>query len=163
MDLYTAIHTGLSLVALVSGIVVVVGLLGARLIPGWTALFLATAVATSVTGFGFPVSRFMASHAIGVISLVVLGLAIVARYGRNLAGPWRWIYVLGVVIGAYFLVFVTIAQAFMKLPALMATAPTLSEPPFALSQLAALLMFVGLAIVAARVFRPQPGLAHRTA
>jgi hypothetical protein len=163
MDMFTMIHTGLSLVALVAGIVVVVGLLGARLLPGWTALYLATAVATSVTGFGFPVHAFMASHAIGVISLVVLGLAIVARYGRKLAGSWRWIYVLGVVISAYFLVFVTIAQAFMKLPALMAAAPTLSEPPFALSQLVALVLFVVLAIAAARVFRPQSGLAQRAA
>jgi hypothetical protein len=154
MDLFTAIHTGLSLVALVAGIVVVVGLLGARLLPGWTALYLATAVATSVTGFGFPSSTFMASHWVGVISLVVLGLAIVARYGFRLAGPWRWIYALGTVLGAYFLVFVAIAQAFKKLPALAAAAPTLSEPPFALSQLAALVIFALAAIVAARTFRP---------
>jgi hypothetical protein len=154
MDLYTAIHTGLSLIALVAGIVVVVGLLGARLLPLWSALYFATAVATSATGFGFPSRTFMVSHGIGVISLVVLALAILARYRFALAGPWRWVYVAGTVIGAYFLVFVTIAQAFMKLPALMAAAPTLSEPPFALAQFAALLLFVVAGIAAARLFRP---------
>src|SRR5262245_5236453 len=156
MDLYTAIHTILSLVALVAGLVVVAGLLGARLMPVWTALFLVTAVATSVTGFGFPVSHFMPSHAVGVISLVALGLAIVARYRLNLAGPWRWIYTVGIVIGTYFLVFVTIAQAFSKVPALRAAAPTMSEPPFAVSQLAALVLFVALGIAAARAFHPGP-------
>ena len=155
MDSLTAIHTVLSLVALVAGIVVVVGLLGARLLPLWSALYFATAVATSATGFLFPSSTFMASHWVGVISLVVLGLAIVARYRFALAGAWRWIYVVGTVIGAYFLVFVTIAQAFKKLPALMAAAPTLSEPPFALSQLAALLLFVAVGIAAARLFHPR--------
>jgi len=154
MDALTAIHTALSLVALVAGIVVVIGLLGTRLLPLWSALYFVTAVATSATGFLFPSSTFMASHWIGVISLVVLALAIVARYRLALAGAWRWIYVAGTVIGAYFLVFVTIAQAFKKLPALMAAAPTLSEPPFALSQLAALLLFVVAGIAAARLFRP---------
>lgn len=148
------VHTILSLVGLVAGLVVVVGLLGSKKLGGWTALYLASAVATNVTGFGFPFDRFQDSHWVGVISLVVLAAAILARYVFRFAGAWRWIYALGAVLGLYFLVFVGIAQLFKKVPALAAMAPTLSEPPFAITQLAVTAIFVVLAIAAAIKFRP---------
>jgi hypothetical protein len=136
------------------GIVVVIGLIRAGALPLWTGLFLATAVATSVAGFGFPFAGVLPSHLVGAISLAVLALAILARYGFHLAGAWRWIYAVGVVIGTYFLAFVAIAQAFQKIPALRAIAPTSSEAPFAVTQLVALALFAGLAIAAVRTFRP---------
>ena len=153
MSTFTLIHTLLSIAALLSGIVVMFGLLGSNAMPGWTAFFLLTAVATSATGFGFG-GPFMASHGVGVISLVLLALAIIARYVLHFAGAARWIYVVGTMLGVYFLVFVSIAQAFMKIPSLHAMAPTMSEPPFAIAQIVNLVIFVGLTIVAAIRFHP---------
>jgi hypothetical protein len=154
MSTFTFVHTVLSLIALVAGLIVVIGLLTSKRLDWWTALYLASAVATSATGFGFKVDSYGASHVIGGISLVVLLVAILARYVFHLAGAWRWIYAVTAVVGAYFLVFVAIAQAFKKIPALTAMAPTLSEPPFAVAQGVALVVFVVLAIAAARTFHP---------
>ena len=154
LSTFAWVHTILSLVGLVSGLVVLIGLLGSKKLGGWTALFLLSAVATSVTGFGFPFDKFQDSHWIGAVSLAVLVVAIVARYVFRFAGAWRWIYAVSVVIGVYFLAFITIAQLFKKVPALAAMAPTLSEPPFAITQLAATAIFLVLAIAAAIKFRP---------
>ena len=140
--------------ALLAGLVVVAGLLGTRTLPQWTGLFLVTAIATSVTGFGFPFEKFEASHWIGVISLVALALAILARYMFHLTGAWRWIYVVTISVAAYFLVFVTIAQAFKKVPRLHAMAPTLSETPFTVSQLLVLVIFAAIIVMAVMKFRP---------
>jgi hypothetical protein len=150
----TWVHTLLSLVAIVAGIVVVKDLVGARISGGWTALYLLTAILTSVTGFLFPFDRFVDSHWIGVISLVLFALVLLARYAFRLAGAWRWIYALGMVLGLWFLVLVLIAQAFQKVPALAAIAPTRDDPPFLAAQAVALAVFAVLAIAAARKFRP---------
>lgn len=154
LSTFAWVHTILSLVGLVSGFVVLIGLFGSKTIGGWTALYFASTVATSVTGFGFPFDRFQDSHWVGVLSLVVLAAAILARYVFRFAGAWRWIYALGVALSLYFLVFVGIAQLFKKVPALAAMAPTLSEPPFAITQLTVTAIFVVLAIAAAKKFRP---------
>ena len=142
MSTFTLVHTVLSLVALVAGIIVVMGLLASKSLDGWTALYLATSVVTSATGFGFASPSFMPSQ-------------ILARYVFHFAGAWRWIYAVGVVLSVYFLVFVAIVQAFMKVPALRAMAPTQSEPPFAIVQGVTLLIFILLTIAAARKFRPM--------
>lgn len=155
---YTAIHTLLSLVALASGIIVVIALLGSRAPRLTTALFLFTAVATSVTGFGFPVQHFLPSHGVGIMSLVLLVPAILALYSFHLMGAWRWIYAAGAVLATYLLVFVAIFQAFLKVPAIHALAPTLSETPFQVAQLAAVAIFVALLIAATLRFRPDPAL-----
>jgi hypothetical protein len=148
------IHTILSLVALVAGTVVIAELLASRTPPLSTALYLAAAVATSVTGFFFRGVPFGLAHWIGVISLAALLPAVLALYRFDLVGAWRWIYVVGVVIGFYFLLFVTIAQAFRKVLVLTALAPTQSEPPFAVTQLVALAVVVLLAVAALIRFRP---------
>ena len=154
---FVGFHTLISLIALASGVVVILGLLRSRTMGAMTALFLATAVATSATGFGFPFARFMASHGVGIISLVALLAAILARYVHRYAGAWRRIYVIGVVSSVYFDAFVAVAQVFGKIPALRALAPTGSETPFALAQGIVLLLFVVLGIAALRSFRPQSG------
>ena len=109
---------------------------------------------TSVTGFFFPFHGFTPAHGVGIISLLVLAVAIFARYPRQLAGHWRWIYVVTAVIALYFNVFVGVVQAFLKVPALHAMAPTQTEQPFKLTQLVVLAIFVLLGIVAAIRFRP---------
>jgi hypothetical protein len=135
------------------------GLLAGKRLDGWTALFLATTVATSVTGFGFPFDHLLPSHKVGIISLVVLAVAILARYAFHLAGAWRWIYVVGAVIALYLNIFVLIVQLFEKVPALRAMAPTQSEPPFLVAQLVVLALFVVLGIFAARRFHLDPARA----
>lgn len=155
----TGIHTWLSLIAIASGVVVTGGLFAARRLPGWTELFLATAVATSATGYLFPFNGVLPSHIVGAVALVVLLVTLAARYALHLSGAARWIYAAGAVASLYLLVFVGVAQAFAKIPALKALAPTQSEPPFAIAQGVVLLIFLGIGILAARAFHPAGPLA----
>ena len=156
LQIYTIIHTLISLVAIFTGFVVLFGLLSDKRFDGWTKWFLITAVATTVTGFFFPFHGFTPAIGLGLISLPILALTIYARYPYNLAGAWRLIYVLGAVISLYFYVFVGVVQSFEKIPALDAMAPTQTEQPFKFTQLTVLSLFVILAIVAVIRFRPEP-------
>jgi hypothetical protein len=156
LHIYTIIHTLISLAAIFTGIVVLFGMLGGKRLDGWTKWFLSTAVATTITGFFFPFHGFTPAIGLGIISLPFLALTIFARYAKHLAGPWRWIYVIGAVICLYFNLFVLVVQAFEKIPALHALASTQTEPPFKLTQLVVLLVSVLLAIVAAIRFHPEP-------
>jgi len=153
---YTLVHVLISLVGIGSGLVVVFGLLAGKRLEGWTALFLVTTVATSVTGFGFPFDHLLPSHKVGIISLIVLAVAIPARYAFHLAGAWRWIYVVAAVIALYLNVFVLIVQSFEKVPTLKAMAPTQSEPPFLIAQLVVMALFIVLATFAVKRFRVLP-------
>ena len=152
---FTAAHVVLSLVGIFSGFIVLVGMLGAKKLDGWTALFLATTALTSVTGFFFPSASFGAPHAVGIISLVVLAVAIYALYVGHLAGHWRWIYVVTAVVALYLNVFVAVVQAFQKLPFLNPLAPTQSEPPFLIAQLVVMAIFVVLGILTVRRYHPR--------
>ena len=158
---YTIIHTLISLIGIFTGLIVLFGLLAGKRLDGWTKWFLITTVLTSVTGFFFPFHGFTPAIALGIMSLIVLAVAIFARYPRHLAGHWRWIYVVTAVIALYFNVFVLVVQTFEKIPALHAMAPTQTEPPFKLTQLVVLAIFVLLGIIAAIRFRPTPaGMPH---
>lgn len=152
---FTKLHVVISLIGIVSGLVVMFGLLVGRRLNGWTALFLISTILTSVTGFFFPFHGVTPAIVVGIISLVLLAVAIVARYARHLAGAWRWIYVVTAMISLYLNVFVLIVQLFQKVPALRVLAPTQSEPPFAVTQLAVLGLFVVLTIVALIRFRGE--------
>jgi hypothetical protein len=153
---FTLIHVLLSLVGIGSGLIVMYGLLMAKRFDSGTALFLVTTVATSVTGFGFPFDHLLPSHKVGIISLVMLAIAIVARYALHMAGAWRGIYVVSAAIALYLNVFVLVVQAFEKVQALRALAPTQKEPPFLVAQLVVLALFVVLTILAAKRFRSAP-------
>ena len=152
---FTTVHVILSLIGIASGIVVLVGMVGGKRLDGLTAIFLATTVLTSITGFLFPHDRLLPSHIVGIISLVALALAILALYVYGLAGFWRWIYVATAVVALYLNVFVAVVQAFQKLPALHSLAPTQSEPPFLIAQTVVLAIFVVLGGIALKTFRPQ--------
>jgi hypothetical protein len=154
---FTILHVVISLVAIVAGIVVVAEWVTGRRSGGWTTLFLTTTILTSVTGFFFPFTTLLPSHIFGVLSLVVLALALVALYVFRLAGAWRWIYVGGAVIALYLNVFVAVVQAFQKLPLLKPLAPTQSEPPFLVAQLVVLVLFVALGVLAVKRFQPREG------
>lgn len=147
-------HTWLSLIAIAAGIPVITGLFGGRVTPVWTEIFLATAVLTSVTGYFFPFTGVLPSHIVGAIALVVLAIGLYALYARHLGGVARWIYAASAVISLYLLVFVAVAQIFLKVPAVHALAPTQAEPPFAIAQGAVFIIFALIGIVAVRKFRP---------
>ena len=152
IEAFTRVHVLVSLVGIASGLIVLFGLLARKRLDGWTVLFLATTAATSITGFAFPIDHLLPSHRVGVVSLVVLVVAIVARYGRHLAGAWRRIYVVSAAIALYLNVFVGVVQAFMKVPPLNPLAPHQTEPPFLIAQLVVFLLFVVLTVAAARRF-----------
>jgi hypothetical protein len=156
LSAFTVFHVVLSLVGIGSGFVVAYGLLASKRLDGWTALFLSTTVATSATGFLFPFHGFKPSYVVGAVSLIVLAIAILARYRFGLAGGWRRTYVITAMIALYLNVFVLIVQLFMKVPALKEMAPTQSEPPFQIAQLAALLILAALAIRATMKFHSEP-------
>lgn len=149
---FVGFHTWLSIIAIIAGFPVASGLLRGHTSPRWTGVYLATAFATSATGFGFPVSGVLPSHIVGAISLLLLVVAGFALYGRGLAGIWRRSYAIAAMLALYLLVFVAVAQAFMKVPALRAMAPTQAEPPFAIAQGILLALFVVLTVLAARRF-----------
>lgn len=149
----TLFHVVLSLIGIGSGLVVLFGMLKANPLNGWTAVFLATTAATSLTGFLLPAPHFLPSHAIGILSLIVLAIATAARYSRHLAGGWRATYVITALIALYFNVFVLIVQLFRKVPSLEALAPTQSEPPFLVTQLIVLVGFVILTVAAVQRFK----------
>ncbi len=151
---FTLFHVVLSLIGIAAGLVVMAGMWAGRKLDGWTALFLATTVTTSVTGFLFHSAKFGPPHVIGLLSLLLLVLAIIARYSYHLAGSWRWIYVVSAMLALYFNVFVGVVQAFQKLPLLQPLAPTGTEPPFAISQGVVLLAFVAFTLLAVKRFYP---------
>jgi hypothetical protein len=153
MTTLTFVHVVLSLVGILSGLVVVFGWLARKQLDVWTTLFLASTVATSVTGFFFPFHGFTPAIGVGIISLIVLAIAIVALYARHLAGAWRRTYVISAATALYFNVFVLVVQLFQKVPALKAAAPTQSEPPFRVTQLVVLAIFIVLTVLAAKRFR----------
>ena len=153
MTTFTFVHTLISLVAMAAGAIVVYELLMTKKIDGWLALYLVTIGATSLTGFGLPADHFLPSHAVAIISLVLLAAVVAARYVFHLSGVWRLIFVGGIVSTLWFDVFVGIVQAFLKIPALNALAPTQSEPPFAIVQIATLLIFIVLGVVTAIRYR----------
>jgi hypothetical protein len=163
MTTFTVIHVLISLAGIGTGVVVLAGLLTARRLETWTAAFLVTTVATSVTGFMFPFEHLLPSHAVGVLSLIVLAVGIYARYARHIAGWWRPAFVISAVVALYFNVFVLVVQLFLKVPALKVLAPTQSEPPFAIAQLAVLVTFAVLGVLAVRAFHPdKTGTGDRT-
>lgn len=154
---FTLVHVVISLVGIASGFIVAYDMLRGKESTGTTALFLITTVLTSVTGFGFPVDRILPSHILGVISLIALGLATYSRYSRRLNGKWRTTYVITAIFALYLNVFVLIVQGFLKIPALHELAPTQTEPPFAIAQLAVLPIFLVLgarAVTGFRAFEP---------
>jgi len=156
VEAFTIIHVIISLVAIGSGFVFLYGLMGGKKLDGWTGLFLTTTVATSVTGFAYPFHGVTPGIVVGVISLIVLAIAILALYSFHLAGAWRSIFTVSTILSLYLNVFVLVAQSFQKIAFLKALAPTGSEPPFLVAQLVVLALFVVLTIRAVKRFRMEP-------
>ncbi len=154
IETFTFLHVVISLVGIMTGFIVVAVMLQSGPIAGWNGFFLITTILTSVTGFFFPSAAFGAPHIVGVISLIVLAVALFAIYGRRLSGIWRPVYVVCAVIALYLNVFVGVVQSFDKFAYLHRLAPTGSEPAFAVTQAVVLLAFIVAAIAAARRYHP---------
>lgn len=152
---FTLLHVIITLIAIGSGLIVVGGMFASHRLPGTSALFLLTTVLTSVTGFLFPIHGFTPALGVGIISCAILAVALFAYYSNRLTGAWRWIYVVTAIAALYLNVFVLVVQSFVKVGALNALAPTQSEPPFVIAQIAVLVIFILIGLIAAITFRPM--------
>jgi hypothetical protein len=151
---FLQIHVALSLIGIVTGLVAVLAMIQGKFLRGWTAIFLATTVLTSATGFPLPPFGLDPPRIVGIVSLVVLALALAGLYVFRLAGPWRWVYVVTATIALYFNCFVAVAQTFMKIDFFHALAPTQQEPPFAIAQLVVFALFIAFGWLGVKRFRP---------
>ena len=155
---FTHLHVALSLMGILAGLIVLLGMLGSEQLNAITALFVLTTALTSLTGFLYPFHGITPGIVIGILSLIVLLAAILARYTFNYAGKWRWIYVVSTITALWFNVFIFIVQSFEKIPSLHAMAPTGTEAPFKITQIVVLLTFIVLGIRAVKKFHPAPDL-----
>jgi hypothetical protein len=162
METFTAIHVIISLVAILSGLFVLGAMLSNKDLSRLTAIFLVFTIATSVTGFFFPFHGFTPAIGVGIISLVLLAIAVCARYIGHTTGVWRWLYIVTALMSLYLNCFVLVVQSFQKIPALKAIAPTQTEPPFAATQIVVLLAFVVLTVISLIRFRPNRGAAAQS-
>jgi hypothetical protein len=86
LAIYTLVHVAIGLVGIATGLVVLAGLLTGQRLDRWTSNLLATTVATSVTGFGFPFvhfllsQRFVATQLIVLLTFLVLGVFAMLRF-----------------------------------------------------------------------------------
>jgi hypothetical protein len=150
MTPFTFLHVLISLAGIISGFVVIDGFLKARRLDGWNAFFLVMTILTSVTGFFFPRNGVTPGQIVGAISLVLLVVAVLARYPLRFSGAGRWLYVITAIVAQYFNFVVLIIQSFQKVAPLKELAPTQSEPPFLIAQVLALVLFVVLGIFSLR-------------
>lgn len=156
LETFTRFHVILSLIGIVAGYIAIFGWIAGRTMEGWIKLFLLTTIATSVTGYGFPFVQLLPSHIVGAISLVVLAVAVAAKYKFHLAGKWRRIFVISSAMALYLNSFVAVVQAFLKVPDLKAIAPTQSEAPFVAAQVAVLAFVAVLTILVEVKVRQTP-------
>ena len=147
---FLTLHVALRLIGIVSGLAIVPALLHGRFPPAMTAIFLATTILTSATGFPLPPYGFDPPRVVGTLSLVVLAVAVAGLYVFKLAGRWRWIYISTALTALYLNCFVAVIQSFQKIPAVQALAPTQTEPPFLIAQVALLVAFVAMGVIAIR-------------
>jgi hypothetical protein len=146
------LHTAISLVAIVAGLVVSADLLRGRIARLPTDTFLVTAIATSVTGYFFPFSGVTPAMIVGAVALAILALVLLARHQFRFRGAWRWIYAIGTVASLYLLLFVLVVQMFRHIEVLQ---PYDGQAPFQAAQLAVLVAMIALGVLAVRRFQPS--------
>ena len=150
----TLVHVMISLIGIGSGFIVLFGIFAGKRLDGWTALFVATTILTSVSGFiFFHFEKVTPGIILGVLSLILLGIAMYARYAEKMKGGWRSAYVITAMLAQWFNVFVLIAQIFQKVPAAKALAPTPNAPAFLVTQTVVMIIFIVLIIIAVKKFR----------
>jgi len=155
LDAFTILHVILSLLGIASGFIVIYELIASKPLGSWNTLFLVTTLATSVTAFLFRFHGFTPAIGLGIISTLILAIALLALYRFGLAGGWKRTYAISAVLAQYLNFFVLVVQLFRRVPALKELAPTQSEPPFQIAQLIVLVVFVLLGVQAARKFHGE--------
>jgi hypothetical protein len=151
---FTFLHVALSFIGIGAGFFVMFGFLKSLHLRILTALFFLSTIGTSLTGFFFPNKTITPGIILGVLSMIALLLALYAQNAKKLVGAWRAVYVVSVCVAFYFNMFVLVAQAFAKVPALKAAAPTMASPAFGIAQLVLLFIFVLLTIRAVKKYHP---------
>ena len=120
------VHTAISLVALAAGVLCFVRY---KEIPAGSALgqtYIWTTVLTCLTGFGiFQHGGFGKPHALGVLTLVVLGLAALARTPGRFGRATRYIEMLAYSLTFFFHLIPGFTETFTRLPS---GAPLFSSP-----------------------------------
>jgi hypothetical protein len=87
---FTFLHVALSVVGLIAGLVVVGGVMAGRHFSGWAGTFLVTTFLTNLSGFGFPFVKLLPSHVLGILSLILIPVAMFARWWRSTSTPSCW-------------------------------------------------------------------------
>jgi hypothetical protein len=152
---FTVLHVVISMLAIFAGFIVVGAMFAGANLGGWTAFFLIMTILTSLTGFLFPFKTVTPAIVVGVIASLILIVALWALYKHRLAGRWRVVYVVSAIVSLYLNVFVLVVQSFQKVSFLNPYAPTGSEPPFMIAQVATLVAFIILGWMAVRRFHPM--------
>jgi hypothetical protein len=150
----TIVHVAISLVAIGAGLAAAAGMIKSKICSKTTAVFLWMTVATSVTGFFFPIKGFTPALGFGIFSLILLPIAIAALYKKKLAGKWRVTYVITAMLSLYLNCFVLVVQSFMKAGGDFTNTKPPEGPIFGATQGAVLLLFIAWTILAAKRFRP---------
>jgi hypothetical protein len=145
MSTFTLLHVLISLIGIGSGLVVMYGFVAGRRLPRWNAVFLVMTILTSVTGFFFTFRGITPGIVVGVVSLVVMAGALLARSEKSTKT-----YIVMVTIAEFLNVLVLIVQSFEKIPALHALAPQGTEPITNVVKGLALVLFVVVAWVAVK-------------
>lgn len=145
IETFTLMHVIISLIGIATGLVWLLAAVGGRWLGPMNAVFLVTTIASTVTGFMFPITAFTPALGVGGVSLAVLAVAVAAHFRR-----WPVTYMVTATIALYLNCFVAVVQAFLKVGSLNDLAPTGSEPPFTLAQGALFLAFVALGRLSAR-------------
>ncbi|MDI4666776.1 hypothetical protein K9U40_20990 [Xanthobacter autotrophicus] len=135
IDTLLTVHVAVSLAGIATGLVAMAALAAGRWLPRWQGAFLASTALTSITGFLFPFSGVTPAFLFGVVSVVLLAIAVAALPGRAGHRGVVIAYVLSAALALYLNLVVLVVQSFQKLPALQPLAPTQSEPPFLIAQL----------------------------
>lgn len=156
---FTVLHVVISLVAIISGIMAMIGFARRRSNSAVTNLFLLTTAATTITGFMFPINGVTPAFLTGLVSTVVLIVAFAAYYFARLRGAAGPTYAVSATAALWLNLFVLVVQAFQKVPALNAFAPTGSEPPFLVAQAVTLAATIALGVAAFRASRRRPIMA----
>ncbi len=151
---FTYLHVYISLIAIGAGFIVVYGMIAAKRVPLLTSVFLFMTALTSLTGFLFPFKGVTPADVLGILSLIVIVIAFIARRRSQTSGVWRGTYVISSILALYFNFFVLIVQSFQKIPSLHALAPTQTELPFKLAQLITLIVVIALTTMAFKKYRP---------
>lgn len=154
-EAFLLLHVAISMIGIFAGFVVMGGMYASHKLPIWTAIFLFTTILTSATGFLFPITIFTPALAVGILSLVILLVALLALYVYRLAGWWRFVYVATALAALYLNFFVFIVQSFQKVTFLQHLAPKQAEPPFVITQSVVLLTFIVLGVIALWKFHPE--------